>query len=243
MKSVEVQNKTERPIPPRLLAVSSVSGSRNSPQAVLRQRISLCVRFRDGYSTGLALPFSAQCGRLGIYNYVSGSYGENETLDRTYSEFRNSGYSLNSEDRGRITFRNIRELLSLVYKINDRHSIGLGDRFSWERATRPIRCTRPLRDWPGAMCSRRCPKPDIRSTATGHALQPAVSGVAELYLPFRHVGFPASSRPTTCTRTSIGITTTTRAIFPGRRMRNPSPRSCGASATSCWDICSRPGST
>ena len=81
---------------------------------------------RDGYSTGLALPFSAQCGRLGIYNYVSGSYGENETLDRTYSEFRNSGYSLDSEDRGRITSRNIRELLSLVYKINDRHSIGLG---------------------------------------------------------------------------------------------------------------------
>ena len=81
---------------------------------------------RDGYSTGLALPFSAQCGRLGIYNYVSGFYGENETLDRTYSEFRNSGYSLDSEDRGRITSRNIRELLSLVYKINDRHSIGLG---------------------------------------------------------------------------------------------------------------------
>ena len=73
---------------------------------------------RDGYSTGLALPFSAQCGRLGIYNYVSGFYGENETLDRTYSEFRNSGYSLDSEDRGRITSRNIRELLSLVYKIN-----------------------------------------------------------------------------------------------------------------------------
>lgn len=60
------------------------------------------------------------------YIYVSGSYGENETLDRTYSEFRNSGYSLDSEDRGRITSRNIRELLSLVYKINDRHSIGLG---------------------------------------------------------------------------------------------------------------------
>ena len=57
---------------------------------------------------------------------MSGSYGENETLDRTYSEFRNSGYSLDSEDRGRITSRNIRELLSLVYKINDRHSIGLG---------------------------------------------------------------------------------------------------------------------
>ena len=57
---------------------------------------------------------------------MSGSYGENETLDRTYSEFRNSGYSLDSEDRGRITSRNIRELLSLFYKLNDRHSIGRG---------------------------------------------------------------------------------------------------------------------
>lgn len=49
---------------------------------------------------------------------MSGSYGENETLDRTYSEFRNSGYSLDSEDRGRITSRNIRELLSLAYTFN-----------------------------------------------------------------------------------------------------------------------------
>ena len=127
VKSVEVQNKTGAAysattsggivrIRLKKLAAGSFYGN-VSPSASVS---------RDGYSTGLALPFSAQCGRLGIYNYVSGSYGENETLDRTYSEFRNSGYSLNSEDRGRITFRNIRELLSLVYKINDRHSIGLG---------------------------------------------------------------------------------------------------------------------
>lgn len=127
VKSVEVQNKTGAAysattsggivrIRLKKLAAGSFYGNVSSSASVSR----------DGYSTGLALPFSAQCGRLGIYNYVSGSYGENETLDRTYSEFRNSGYSLNSEDRGRITFRNIRELLSLVYKINDRHSIGLG---------------------------------------------------------------------------------------------------------------------
>lgn len=127
VKSVEVQNKTGAAysattsggivrIRLKKLAAGSFYGNVSSSASVSR----------DGYSTGLALPFSAQCGRLGIYNYVSGSYGENETLDRTYSEFRNSGYSLNSEDRGQITFRNIRELLSLVYKINDRHSIGLG---------------------------------------------------------------------------------------------------------------------
>lgn len=81
---------------------------------------------RDGYSTGLALPFSAQCGRLGIFNYVKGGYGENKTLDRTHSEFRNSGYALDSEDWGKTTARNIHELLSLVYNANDRHSIGLG---------------------------------------------------------------------------------------------------------------------
>lgn len=45
VKSVEVQNKTERPIPPRLLAVSSVSGSRNSPQAVFTATYLLRVRF------------------------------------------------------------------------------------------------------------------------------------------------------------------------------------------------------
>lgn len=127
VKSVEVQNKTGAAysattsggivrIRLKKLAAGSFYGN-VSPSASVS---------RDGYSTGLALPFSAQCGRVGIYNYVSGFYGENETLDRTYSEFRNSGYSLDSEDRGRITFRNIRELLSLVYKINDRHSIGLG---------------------------------------------------------------------------------------------------------------------
>ena len=42
----------------------------------------------------------------------------------------------------------------------------------------------------------RCAAADARSRIyalplRGHALQPAVSGVAELYLPFRHVGFPA----------------------------------------------------
>ena len=127
VKSVEVQNKTGAAysattsggivrIRLKKLAAGSFYGNVSSSASVSR----------DGYSTGLALPFSAQCGRLGIYNYVSGFYGENETLDRTYSEFRNSGYSLDSEDRGRITSRNIRELLSLVYKINDRHSIGLG---------------------------------------------------------------------------------------------------------------------
>ena len=127
VKSVEVQNKTGAAysattsggiVRIRLKKLTAGSFYGNvSPSASVS---------RDGYSTGLALPFSAQCGRLGIYNYVSGFYGENETLDRTYSEFRNSGYSLDSEDRGRITSRNIRELLSLVYKINDRHSIGLG---------------------------------------------------------------------------------------------------------------------
>ena len=126
VKSVEVQNKTGAAysattsggivrIRLKKLAAGSFYGNVSSSASVSR----------DGYSTGLALPFSAQCGRL-EYIYVSGSYGENETLDRTYSEFRNSGYSLDSEDRGRITSRNIRELLSLVYKINDRHSIGLG---------------------------------------------------------------------------------------------------------------------
>lgn len=123
VKSVEVQNKTGAAysattsggivrIRLKKLAAGSFYGNVSSSASVSR----------DGYSTGLALPFSAQCGHI----YVSGSYGENETLDRTYSEFRNSGYSLDSEDRGRITSRNIRELLSLVYKINDRHSIGLG---------------------------------------------------------------------------------------------------------------------
>lgn len=127
VKSVEVQNKTGAAysamtsggiirIRLKKLAAGSFYGN-ISPSASVS---------RDGYSTGLVLPFSAQCGRLGIYNYVSGSYGVNETLDRTYSEFRNSGYSLDSEDQGRITSRNIRELLSLVYKINDRHSVGLG---------------------------------------------------------------------------------------------------------------------
>lgn len=126
VKSVKVQNKTGAAYPVmtsggivrirlKKLAAGSFYGN-VSPFAYVS---------RDGYSTGLALPFSAQCGRLGIYNYIKCSYGENETLDRTYSEFRNSGYSLDSEDRGRIISRNIRELLNLVCKINDRHSIGL----------------------------------------------------------------------------------------------------------------------
>ena len=193
VKSVEVQNKTGAAysattsggivrIRLKKLAAGSFYGNVSSSASVSR----------DGYSTGLALPFSAQCGRLGIYICVGFLWGRTKRSTAPIPNFAIRDTRSIRRTGGRITSRNIRELLSLVYKINDRHSIGLGDRFSWERATRPIRCTRPLRDWPGAMYRRRCPKPDIRSTATGgHALQPAVSGVAELYLPFRHVGFPA----------------------------------------------------
>ena len=113
-------------LPPRLLAVSSVSGSRNSPQAVFT---ATYLPPRPFPATDILRDSPCRSRPSADdweYIYVSGSYGENETLDRTYSEFRNSGYSLDSEDRGRITSRNIRELLSLVYKINDRHSIGLG---------------------------------------------------------------------------------------------------------------------
>ena len=194
VKSVEVQNKTGAAysattsggivrIRLKKLAAGSFYGN-VSPSASVS---------RDGYSTGLALPFSAQCGRLGIYNYVSGSYGENETLDRTYSEFRNSGYSLNSEDRGRITFRNIRELLSLVYKINDRHSIGLGGQIFMGASdpSNTVHTTSAGLAWGDVQSQMPEAGYTLYRYGGGHALQPAVSGVAELYLPFRHVGFPA----------------------------------------------------
>lgn len=194
VKSVEVQNKTGAAysattsggivrIRLKKLATGSFYGN-VSPSASVS---------RDGYSTGLALPFSAQCGRLGIYNYVSGFYGENETLDRTYSEFRNSGYSLDSEDRGRITSRNIRELLSLVYKINDRHSIGLGGQIFMGASdpSNTVHTTSAGLAWGDVPPQMPEAGYTLYRYGGGHALQPAVSGVAELYLPFRHVGFPA----------------------------------------------------
>lgn len=194
VKSVEVQNKTGAAysattsggivrIRLKKLAAGSFYGN-VSPSASVS---------RDGYSTGLALPFSAQCGRLGIYNYVSGFYGENETLDRTYSEFRNSGYSLDSEDRGRITSRNIRELLSLVYKINDRHSIGLGGQIFMGASdpSNTVHTTSAGLAWGDVPPQMPEAGYTLYRYGGGHALQPAVSGVAELYLPFRHVGFPA----------------------------------------------------
>lgn len=68
VKSVEVQNKTGAAysattsggivrIRLKKLAAGSFYGNVSSSASVSR----------DGYSTGLALPFSAQCGRLGIY--------------------------------------------------------------------------------------------------------------------------------------------------------------------------------
>ena len=245
VKSVEVQNKTGAAysattsggivrIRLKKLAAGSFYGN-VSPSASVS---------RDGYSTGLALPFSAQCGRLGIYNYVSGSYGENETLDRTYSEFRNSGYSLDSEDRGRITSRNIRELLSLVYKINDRHSIGLGGQIFMGASdpSNTVHTTSAGLAWGDV--PPQMPEAGYTLYATGHALQPAVSGVAELYLPFRHVGFPALFQgrlPAPERRSELRLRHA--RFFPAGGCGTLLPRSCGASATSCWDICSRPGST
>lgn len=77
VKSVEVQNKTGAAysattsggivrIRLKKLAAGSFYGNVSSSASVSR----------DGYSTGLALPFSAQCGRLGIYICVGFLWGE-----------------------------------------------------------------------------------------------------------------------------------------------------------------------
>lgn len=126
VKSVEVQNKTGAAysattsggivrIRLKKLAAGSFYGNVSSSASVSR----------DGYSTGLALPFSAQCGRLGIYICVGFLWGERNARPHLFriSQF---GILARFGGPGRITSRNIRELLSLVYKINDRHSIGLG---------------------------------------------------------------------------------------------------------------------
>ncbi len=232
MKSVEVQNKTERPIPPRLLAVSSVSGSRNSPQAVFTATYLPPRPFpRDGYSTGLALPFSATVDDW-EYIYVSGSYGRTK---RSTAPIRISRFGILARFGGpRITSRNIRELLAW-FQINDAIRSVSGDEFTVGR--RPVVCTTPLRDWPGAMCRRRCQARiyalPLRGTLYNRR---QYQGSLNYIFRFDTLGSGSLSRPT-CTRTRRSDYDC-NAIFPAG-MRNPSPRSCGAErATSCWDICS-----
>ena len=213
MKSVEVQNKTERPIPPRLLAVSSVSGSRNSPQAVLRQRIFLRVRFPATDILRDSPCRSRPSGRLGIYICVGFLWGENETLDRTYSNFAIRDTRSIRRTGGGSPPRNIRELLSLVYKINDAIPIGLGGRIYCRATTRRVHDTSAGLAWGDV--PPQMPSQDMRSTATGHALQPAaVSGVAGLYLPFRHVGFQLSFKADLHQNASIRLRL--QRDFPGR---------------------------
>ena len=118
VKSVEVQNKTGAAysattsggivrIRLKKLAAGSFYGNVSSSASVSR----------DGYSTGLALPFSAQCGRLGIYICVGFLWGERNARPHL---FRISQFGILAR------FGGPGADLSLVYKINDRHSIGLG---------------------------------------------------------------------------------------------------------------------
>lgn len=175
---------------------------------------------------------------------MSGSYGENETLDRTYSEFRNSGYSLDSEDRGRITSRNIRELLSLVYKINDRHSIGLGGQIFMGASdpSNTVHTTSAGLAWgdvPPQMPEAGYTLYRYGGTLYNRQYQGSLNYIFRFDTLGSRLSFKADYLHQNVDRNYDYDT----RDFPGRRMRNPSPRSCGASATSCWDICSRPGST
>lgn len=88
----------------------------------------------NGFSTQLSVPFAAQYKNLGIYNYVQGTHGEGRTLERTRSEFRNTGQLLDSEDSGRNRSRHIHELLSLVYDIDGRHTLGVGGQLFFGRS-------------------------------------------------------------------------------------------------------------
>ncbi len=80
---------------------------------------------RSAFYMGIGIPFAAQYKRLNIYNYVSTRYQEKSTLDLTHAEYRNSGYALDSEDIGFGAYRHINEVLSLMYDINDHHTIGV----------------------------------------------------------------------------------------------------------------------
>lgn len=176
---------------------------------------------------------------------MSGSYGENETLDRTYSEFRNSGYSLDSEDRGRITSRNIRELLSLVYKINDRHSIGLGGQIFMGASdpSNTVHTTSAGLAWGEVPPQMPEAGYTLYRYGGGTHLQPAVSGVAELYLPFRHVGFPALFQgrlPAPERRSELRLR---HARFSRPEDAEPFSTELRRERYKLWDICSRPGST
>lgn len=245
VKSVEVQNKTGAAysattsggivrIRLKKLAAGSFYGNVSSSASVSR----------DGYSTGLALPFSAQCGRLGIYICVGFLWGERNARPHL---FRISQFGILARFGG--------PGADHLPEYPRTSEPGLQDKrppFDRSRGTDFHGSERPVQYGAHDLCGiglGRCTAADARSRIYalplrgGHALQPAVSGVAELYLPFRHVGFPALFQgrlPAPERRSELRLR---HARFSRPRMRNPSPRSCGASATSCWDICSRPGST
>ena len=192
VKSVEVQNKTGAAysattsggivrIRLKKLAAGSFYGNVSSSASVSR----------DGYSTGLALPFSAQCGRLGIYICVGFLWGERNARPHL---FRISQFGILARFGG--------PGADHLPEYPRTSEPGLQDKrppFDRSRGTDLHGSERPVQYGAHDLCGiglGRCAAADARSRIyalplRGHALQPAVSGVAELYLPFRHVGFPA----------------------------------------------------
>lgn len=192
VKSVEVQNKTGAAysattsggivrIRLKKLAAGSFYGNVSSSASVSR----------DGYSTGLALPFSAQCGRLGIYICVGFLWGERNARPHL---FRISQFGILARFGG--------PGADHLPEYPRTSEPGLQDKrppFDRSRGTDFHGSERPVQYGAHDLCGiglGRCAAADARSRIyalplRGHALQPAVSGVAELYLPFRHVGFPA----------------------------------------------------
>lgn len=244
VKSVEVQNKTGAAysattsggivrIRLKKLAAGSFYGNVSSSASVSR----------DGYSTGLALPFSAQCGRLGIYICVGFLWGERNARPHL---FRISQFGILARFGG--------PGADHLPEYPRTSEPGLQDKrppFDRSRGT----------DFMGASD----PSNTVHTTSAGLAWGDVPPQMPEAgYTLYRYGGTLYNRQyqgslnyifrfDTLGSRLSFKADYLHQNVdrnydydtrdFPGRRMRNPSPRSCGASATSCWDICSRPGST
>lgn len=244
VKSVEVQNKTGAAysattsggivrIRLKKLAAGSFYGNVSSSASVSR----------DGYSTGLALPFSAQCGRLGIYICVGFLWGERNARPHL---FRISQFGILARFGGPGADHLPEYPRTSEPGLQDKRppfdrSRGT-DFHGSERPSNTVHTTSAGLAWgdvPPQMPEAGYTLYRYGGTLYNRQYQGSLNYIFRFDTLGSRLSFKADYLHQNVDRNYDYDT----RDFPGRRMRNPSPRSCGASATSCWDICSRPGST
>ncbi len=80
---------------------------------------------KHSFKSGVSMPFAAQIGRWGLYNYIDAGYQRSDSGTATDAEYRDNGYNMQTVEDEHSQYRHVNELLSALCDITPRHRLGV----------------------------------------------------------------------------------------------------------------------